>query len=331
MKIRSYIPAFALTRLKTLYFAIRLAKEYIYDYSFYLKYNSDSWANDATQLEGKIIATYHVLEKGFSHHNPKPLFSIAKFESLVDLINEYDRSGYERTAQVNVAASILNGYVNHNLHTGGIKDATLEKIALISRRTPNNDICGGFEERTREEYLGQIDSEFESFAMSRYSIRHFSESAVDIKLLEKAVKIAQKTPSVCNRQTCKAHVLTNKEDIMKHLAYHNGSRSFSKLVNKLIIVTSDVRYFEGVRERNQAFAEGGLFAMSLLYSLHHLGLGAVPLNWCYDKAHDIGMRSLKCVPDSERIIMLIAVGNIPDRFSVAKSIRRPLEDMFILR
>lgn len=331
MKIRSLIPDFAIKKLKKIFFAIRLAKEYLYDYSFYLKHNSESSVNDAVQLEGKIIAIYHVLEKGFSHHNPKKLFSMEKFIKLIDLILMYDDSGFARTSQVNIAVNIINSYSKHQLNEGGIGNEILRKIDIINHRVIKEDIFGGFEKMQKRDYLMHINSGFELFANSRYSIRNYLETEVDVNVLKKAIKIAQKTPSVCNRQTCKAHVLTDKIDIMDHLAYHNGTRGFAELINKLIIVTSDIRYFEGVREKNQAFIEGGLFSMSLLYGLHHFGLGAVPLNWCYDKAHDTGIRSLKSIPNNERIVMLIAVGNIPETFNVAKSLRRPLEEICILR
>ena len=42
------------------------------------------------QIEGKIIASYHVLEKGLSHPTPKKCFSLAVVRSLISLINTYE-------------------------------------------------------------------------------------------------------------------------------------------------------------------------------------------------------------------------------------------------
>ena len=61
-------------------------------------------------LEGKIIAHYHVLEKGFSHPIRKSCFSLPIVKSLINLINKYDNINAERTYQVEVAVNILKKY-----------------------------------------------------------------------------------------------------------------------------------------------------------------------------------------------------------------------------
>ena len=67
--------------------------------------------------------------------------------------------------------------------------------------------------------------------------------------------------------------------------------------------------------------------MSLIYSLHSLGLGTCCLNWSVEKETDAQLRKITNIPASENIIMLIAVGHLPDEFEVAISQRLPLDEV----
>jgi nitroreductase len=90
-------------------------------------------------------------------------------------------------------------------------------------------------------------------------------------------------------------------------------------------VTSDLKCFTGVTERNEAYVDGGMFAMSLLYALHHQGVGACPLNWMVPSSVDAKLRRVLPIPQNEKVIMVISVGHMPDKLRVAKSVRRPTE------
>ena len=71
--------------------------------------------------------------------------------------------------------------------------------------------------------------------------------------------------------------------------------------------------------------------MSLIYALHSLGLGTCCLNWSVTRERDLALRKDAKIDHSESIIMMIAVGNLPDNFSVANSSRKPVEEILVLR
>jgi nitroreductase len=75
-------------------------------------------------------------------------------------------------------------------------------------------------------------------------------------------------------------------------------------------------------ERNQAWIDGGMFAMSFVLALHSLGLGTCCLNWSVEQKTDIALRAEAAIPDSEVIIMLLAIGHIPPELNVAASVRQ---------
>ena len=82
-----------------------------------------------------------------------------------------------------------------------------------------------------------------------------------------------------------------------------------------------------MNERNQCWIDGGLFAMSLVLGLHAQGLGTCFLNWSKSSPRDRAMRALLKLPPEEVIIVLVAVGHLPDTLEVARSARPPLDSV----
>jgi nitroreductase len=110
----------------------------------------------------------------------------------------------------------------------------------------------------------------------------------------------------------------------------NGNRGFGNQIKTLLLVTSDLGQFVSVGKRNQCWVDGGMFAMSLLYALHSLGVATCCLNWSVRRAVDHQMKRLIHLPDAEVIIMLIAVGHYPPHFHVTRSPRKPLRDILTI-
>jgi nitroreductase len=96
------------------------------------------------------------------------------------------------------------------------------------------------------------------------------------------------------------------------------------------VVVCDLRHFVTVGERNQAWIDGGMFAMSLVYALHALGLGTCFLNWSVTEDVDRKLRPHLKVTEHDVIITMLAVGHLPERFRVAHSQRKPIDQALVL-
>lgn len=322
--LKKLLPSKIVKLIKQFKMNINLILQYYYDYKIYTKYNGAKLKMNINQIEGKIIAHYHVLEKGMCHPYPKECFSLPIVKNLIKLISVYDTKSSIRSKQVNVAVSVLKKYINFPTNQKCLTSSLIGKISLLNINIKMKPSSLKF---SKNEYFKFCDIPFKEFALSRYTVRDFLDQDVKIEVLKKAIETAQKTPSVCNRQTFKAHILTQKKDIINHLKFQTGNRGFGEKINKLIIITSDLNLFEGPKERNQAFIDGGMFAMSLLYSLHNLKLGAVSLNWSYDKNQNDSLYNLGLIPKNERVILFIGVGHVPENFKVAVSEKRELVDV----
>jgi len=134
------------------------------------------------------------------------------------------------------------------------------------------------------------------------------------------------TPSVCNRQGWTVHYYRSKEEIRSLLSYQNGNAGFTDSINKLLIVTGNTKAFTR-NEYNQLYIDGGLLSMNIMFAVHSAGLGSCPLNTCMPFYKERALKVSAGIPKHEKIIMMIAVGNLKDTFSVSQSEKYRLNDV----
>ncbi len=65
----------------------------------------------------------------------------------------------------------------------------------------------------------------------------------------------------------KTVIITNKDGIQRILENPNGNKGFGNEIDKLLILTSDMRYFNWDREVFQPFIDGGMYAMSVINNM----------------------------------------------------------------
>ena len=104
------------------------------------------------------------------------------------------------------------------------------------------------------------------------------------------------------------YVFVNKKQIVKILEIQGGNRGFGHLTNKLIIIAAELGGFSGLSERNQAFVDGGIYAMNTLYALHYNQVAACIMNCSTSPEKDKQLRSLCKIKESEVFIAMVACG-----------------------
>lgn len=318
-KIRSKIKVFLMLRFN-----------YHYDFKRYKKYSGTTNIYKSKKtLEGMIIHTYHSLEKGMSLKNARKGFGEDKARHLISMIKDY-KENYNFDETTETALNTLDAYYEFQKDVGinySFVKAEVDRIREDITTTFTNE--GGYKYVNRADIFKYSKINFKEFAYNRFSIRTYESKEVDNSYIKEAVKIAQKTPTVCNRQSSKVYVFSDKESKEKILSWQNGNKGFGHEASKVILITSDLSLFHGTIERNQAFIDGGLFSMSLLYALHSLGLGACSLNCSMDYHKDLELRKAAGIHNSETIIMMISVGWIPEKVKVAQSHIRNTDEMVI--
>jgi len=299
----------------------------IYDLNLFYRYsfNQNSLENKE-KLEYYLTKQYHIIEKGLSLPNPRLGFGK---EIIVNLINKSTKyyEIYGTSELLTSISSCLNEYLSfnktHNINTD--TDYYQNIREFIDKVQPNK--LGGTKEMTKKDILKSIDFDFEKFLRTRTSVRDFSNKEVELNQIIEVIDLAKLAPSVCNRQGWKAHVYTNPILINQLLTLQNGNRGFTEGINKLLIIAGDMRSFTKL-ESNQIFIDGGIFSMNVLLSLHSKGLGATALNTCLPYTIEKKIKKLAGLKEYEKLIMMIAVGNIKDDFKVAISNRKDTSQVY---
>ena len=310
-------------------FTTRLFRNCLYDYWRFFNY---SGANPKRQYHGeraaRLTMAFHQLEKGLSLSAPRPGFGKEVAARLIQDIGTFVADfGFIEPAPSALGA--LNAYIafneEHNIDVATLKAAVSQCLLGVAGSTPECP-AGGTWTVDRDDLEKKRNAGFMPFFNSRHSVRHFSGGPIPEAHIREAIRLAQKTPSVCNRQAWKAHVYSKSEDVASLLAIQAGSRGFGEQVSAVLVVTCDLTRFVNVGERYQAWIDGGMFSMATCLALHSLGYGTCCLTWAKEMHTDMALRKAAHIGTEEQIIMLIAVGTLPQTFRVARSPRRPLQD-----
>lgn len=313
----------------------------LYDaYRFLRHANLDGPMRNLEQYEAWILKQAHRVEKGLVLPETRPFFG---FPVLNRILNTMDAWPEYVDSDANlVALATMDDYFRFHEPMIEMRSAKPETLARIEEfRARAQSLAKRNDQRLTHGLAGrlQVDGsdlraryktfDMVGFAHSRYSVRQFGPGPFDKGAILRAVQVAQKAPSVCNRQTCKVYVLTEREDIDVALTFQNGNRGFGNRASALLIVTSDLDAFSQAGERYQGWVDGGLFAMSLIFGLHAEGIASCCLNWSTDAGMDRKFRKSIRIPASENVVMYIACGNYPDDLEVARSPRASVEKISI--
>jgi nitroreductase len=304
---------------------------WIYDFKRYNKNCAVSSAiGEKAVLETLLLREYHAIEKGLSLKNPRRGFGAQKLNNILEALDEYiPKYGVD-----DIVAPVLSALFQYqDFHKGCEEDvedkSILERISQHRMTYPDKVLrksseCDG---GTREVYTAEIlkysSVDFDRFAWNRYSVRDFLSRDVSLDVIDKAIEIAKKTPSVSNRQGWKVHVYPDGNLKKLILERQPGNRGFCESVPLLLLVTGVASSFYQT-ENKQMYIDGGLFSMSVMYALHSLSLGSCPLASNFDRNYDKSLREVANIGENEVPIMMIAVGYLPERINVPVAKRKDL-------
>ena len=317
-----------------LYSPKRVARPYLdYDNERFLKFSGAFDDKAKEKLLARLVATYHVVEKGLTMPNRRFAFGVGVVRELMELIKRFEAQYGREESQLRHAIGVVKEY--YELHkSNGMLDVDgdpdfLAKVGAFAGNYSNVPVARQLHFK-RSDFFANRNAAFPAFAASRRTVRHYADISLPIEKIRAAVELALTTPSACNRQHCRVHCVSDKKVISEILAIQKGNRGFGHLADKLLIVTSDLEDLIGVAERNDAYVNGGLFLMNLCYALHWHEIVHCILNWSRTAEEDLSLRRLLPLKDSETVIALLTCGEAPETFDVAASPRKPAKDMFVI-
>lgn len=309
---------------------IKVLQYFLHDANRFWRYSGIRPNRGRESSLAQIIMDYHVLEKGLTMPNRRLGFGKSPARSLVSGVDRFTKLYGLHDSQVIHAIGVIKEY--KSLHDLSKYDYSEDKeywksIRDFCERYPSVPITQQMH-ITRVEFYKERNSSFPQFAKARHTLRHYSDATISVKRLRDAVELAMTAPSACNRQHVRVICVSNRVLCHEILAFQGGSRGFGEYADKLLIVTADLQDVTELRERTDAFVNGGIFLMNLCYSLFYYQIAHCILNWSAEFERDRQLRSVVNIPDTETVIALLSCGESPDEFDVAMSPRKDIDKIF---
>lgn len=286
---------------------------------YYLKYSATISVYAPQHSKAWILKEAHTIEKGLSFSSIRPYFGSAK---RTKLLSEVERS---RLARINdaprsIAAKVLDEYIawhEKNDHTNDEMRA-LEKIVNGLERTVD---CGGGTIPYRADYTPEARKMYDSIVTERRSVRNFRPDLIPASIIVEAIRIANYSPSVCNRQSWAVSLVQNPKKVRQMLDLQNGNKGFDETIGNIIIVLADVRGFLDEYEIFEPFVDAGIFSGALVNVLNAHNIGSCCLNLCVSHHKAMNIASALELEPGLFPVMMIACGYVADDCQVAMSSR----------
>lgn len=282
---------------------------------------------DITKMQYAILRENHIIEKGMSMQAPRRGFGQAKVSKLLAHLRLYYQSyGLTNNDFLIYPIATIKAYISYQQQNG----VDIEKICTAFTQLcqeANIDVAkvqipAGIEPTTANTLQEQASGDFQSLLYSRHSIRYFKDIIPSKDLLEKALLLASRTPSACNRQAWHTHIYFG-DDAHEMLRMQSGCNGFYNDIHCCIVVTADMKGFLG-HEPFQCYIDGGLYAQNLINALHFIGLGTIPLSCGFLNSHLLEIQRKFNIDDNEVMIVIIGTGIMYDEMNIAVSTRRPV-------
>ena len=276
--------------------------------------------NDKEKLFTDLTIRTHAIEKGLSSGSVKVGFGKPKVLSLLRDFQRYLSIGGSKDF-VSESCSVINKYVIFNEKLGADMRTVKDEFMDFCQRNNINPINkAGIYLLNKKDTEEKLKSSFNVFSQSRYSVRDFGADKISLNSIERALSMAEKTPSACNRQSWRIYVYSNEALRNKMFSLQGGCKGFWQDMQYAILVCGDIRRYN-INELSQVYVDGGIYTMNLLYALHFEGVASIPLTMGHKQKTIKKIKREMDIPENEIPVLLIGVGSYKDKYKVAVSVR----------
>lgn len=305
-----------------------LSYYFVKDFHFYYRCMWNSFQDKAFLL-AEITKEAHRVEKGLTYIKFRENYGKDCIFRLLRSLEKFRKYYYNDIENVRIrwALQCLEEYSKrHSFENENYQqiNGLLNKFSYsVKKQVVAGSVCV-----LKKDLLEAKDIDFANLAKIRVSIRQFKKLPVNKLVIMKCLEIAQETPSVCNRQGWKTHIIKDTQILKLFKNIHNGFAKGEQYLDCLLAITIDQMFFEIPKERHQGYIDGGLYAMSLMYALTSQGLASCPLNANLTTLNLMKMSKVLNLKASEKFIMFIAVGHFRVNNLIAVS-QRDIEGAYL--
>ena len=281
------------------------------------------------RIKAEILRNVHSIEKGLSIAAPRQGFGVKKIKEMFSLAERYIQITTDKTVLYFVVDAV-GAYLAYQKSVG-FESSDIEEIATLKEQLASKigEHEGVYAGTTvyEKDALTCTPEQVENLFETRHSIRDFSGDPVPEALICKAVALAQRSPSACNRQAVRVYNISPE----KYMAFEGtmeGIGGFAQDVDRFLLITG-VESAYRVGEVNQFAVSAAMFAGYLTLALHGLGVGACVIQRSL-LPHERykTMRKALGIPEDEQAVVMLGVGMLKDRTTVPMSRRLPFDTIY---
>ena len=299
------------------------------DKSFFKKNYMYSKPITKEKLEYEMLFEIHKLEKGFTVSTNIRPFGKDKIHKIIKDIRKYELLGFEPSFAYKLSYSVLREYLKFfEMNEWTDRDEYKTVLSFVKEKKEFKCIPVGAFDLKKEEFIDKALIDYNSFLSSRRSVRNFLDKKLTDEDIKKAVDMAIKTPTACNRQMCKIYFLKTEKSKNIIKKYAQGLSLFDLKNANYFMVTFDVsaNYFVG--ERNQGWFNSGLVTMNFVNALHSLGIGSCCIQFGNTFTEEKKLKRELNISNSERIGVIITAGYYDEISRIPYSTRKPIEEIY---
>ncbi len=288
-------------------------------------------------LFGKILIVAHSLEKGMGVKYIKIGYGKKKADKLLYYLEDYIDKKYDLTSfSFLEAVRVMEEYIKYQeenqVDVSDIKKrlSQIHKIMPEEHMQSMKSLKAGYVTLHSQDLEKAKEIDFEDFLQLRHSIRDYKYELVESGLIKDAIRIANLSPSACNRQPAKVYCTSNLSQAEEVDEMISGTSGFKKMIPNFAIVTVDRAYFAGP-EQFQWYINGGIYLSYLSLALHSLGIGNCIMQWFAFYKNENKLKKYFGISKSEAIIAVLGFGYYEDEFKCICAQRKSVEDTLVFK
>lgn len=284
---------------------------------------------EKNRIEAEIVRNVHSIEKGLSIQAPRLGFGMAKIREMYSLTQRYREITDEASVLYFVVDAVKEYLAFHekaNFETPEMAEVRQKNQDLEQQIGEHEGKYGGTMEICRQDMTVDC-AEVEKLFHTRHSVRRFSGEPVPEELLRRAIEMAQRAPSACNRQAVRVYSVS-AEDYVKTVGNMDGIGGFARDADRFLVITG-VRSAYRRGEKNQFAVSASMFAAYLTLSLQALGIGACTVQHALVPTQGFeNLRKAYAIPQDEQAVVTLAIGMMGEQVTVPVSRRHALDKIY---
>lgn len=284
-------------------------------------------AEYSRNLSGAPVSDYllrrniHRLEKGLLMRPRKDVFALSYIGETVEAFCRA-HAAHGETDEVLWAAETLRAYFDAVKKPQPALDELRRRFLSVYPHPKAEVVPQRPEPAPKAGY-----DELFSLMRNRKSVRWFRPDPVPRDVIDRAVAAAAFSPSACNRQPFEFRIMDEPDLVKQVAAAPMGTVGFAENIPAIAVVVGHLQAFFSERDRHLIYIDSSLAAMSFVLALEAQGIASCCINWPDLADREANLARILKLENYERPVMLIAMGYAAEEVRVARSVRKPVDQL----